>query len=57
MKKKLWTTPELIVLVRSNPEEAVLRGCKRNAGGVKGPPTINKCDQANNGGCSALRAS
>jgi len=27
--KKEWTEPELIVLVRSNPEEAVLGGCKR----------------------------
>jgi len=26
--KKAWVTPELIVLVRSNPEEAVLSACK-----------------------------
>ncbi len=26
--KKEWVTPELIVLVRSNPEEAVLETCK-----------------------------
>ena len=26
--KKEWVTPELIVLVRSKPEEAVLVGCK-----------------------------
>ena len=26
--KKSWVIPELIVLVRSNPEEAVLAGCK-----------------------------
>lgn len=26
--KKLWQTPELIVLVRSKPEEAVLTVCK-----------------------------
>jgi hypothetical protein len=25
---KEWTSPELTVLVRSNPEEAVLTGCK-----------------------------
>ena len=25
---KNWTTPELIVLVRSNPEESVLTVCK-----------------------------
>jgi len=27
-EKKLWSKPELIVLVRSDPEEAVLVGCK-----------------------------
>ena len=26
--KKEWSEPELIVLVRSKPEEAVLSGCK-----------------------------
>jgi len=26
--KKAWVTPELIVLVRSKPEEAVLAACK-----------------------------
>jgi len=26
--KKEWTEPELIVLVRSNPEEAIMAGCK-----------------------------
>jgi hypothetical protein len=28
--KKEWKTPELIVLVRSNPEEAVLTTCKNS---------------------------
>jgi len=27
-KNKVWQKPELIVLVRSKPEEAVLAGCK-----------------------------
>ncbi len=27
-EKKQWTKPELIVLVRSKPEEAVLTNCK-----------------------------
>jgi len=37
MKKKIWTEPELIVLVRSKPEEAILRACKTdvNAGPVE----------------------
>ena len=26
--KKQWTKPQLLVLVRSNPEEAVLSACK-----------------------------
>ncbi len=26
--KKNWIVPELIILVRSNPEEAVLTACK-----------------------------
>jgi hypothetical protein len=33
-EKKQWTKPELIVLVRSKPEEAVLTTCK---GGTAGP--------------------
>jgi hypothetical protein len=28
MKKKPWTKPALIALVRGKPEEAVLSGCK-----------------------------
>ena len=28
MEKKKWVQPELIVLVRSKPEESVLNGCK-----------------------------
>ncbi|MGA9349072.1 MAG: hypothetical protein WBW48_09745 [Anaerolineae bacterium] len=27
-QKKVWVTPELIVLVRSKPEEAVMMACK-----------------------------
>ena len=28
MEKKTWEKPELIVIVRSKPEEAVLNACK-----------------------------
>lgn len=42
--KKEWKTPELIVLVRSRPEEAVLSNCKLNTpdlfSGV-GPSGVN----------------
>lgn len=31
-QKKLWQKPELIVLVRSKPEEAVLAACKKTTG-------------------------
>jgi len=31
--KSEWKTPELIVLVRSKPEEAVLTTCKKASGG------------------------
>ncbi len=34
-QKKAWVTPELTVLVRSKPEEAVLSGCK--SGVAEGP--------------------
>jgi hypothetical protein len=32
-KKKEWVAPELLVLVRSHPEEAVLAACKFTASG------------------------
>ena len=34
MKKKQWQKPQLVVLVRSKPEEAVLTACK--AEGIAG---------------------
>jgi hypothetical protein len=42
--KKEWKTPELIVLVRSKPEEAVLTGCKYAA-------VFGGASTAVNGGC------
>ena len=37
--RRAWSTPELIVLVRSGPEEAVLAVCKSGGdGGVTGAP-------------------
>lgn len=30
--KKVWTKPQLIVVVRARPEEAVLLGCKTSLG-------------------------
>ncbi len=40
-QKKAWVTPELTVLVRSKPEEAVLVTCK--TGGVAGGPVADWC--------------
>lgn len=28
MRKKVWSKPKLVVLVRGRPEEAILNGCK-----------------------------
>ena len=41
-EKEKWQSPELIVLVRSKPEEAILSGCKH--GGQ--PPGGSPNDQA-----------
>jgi hypothetical protein len=50
--KKEWKTPELIVLVRSKPEEAVLQACKGN--GTLGSATTTCVNVAN---CKALGTS
>lgn len=40
-KKKEWVAPELVVLVRSHPEEAVLTVCKGT--GTSGPVQVGHC--------------
>jgi hypothetical protein len=40
-EKKQWTKPELIVLVRNKPEEAVLATCKMFGVGGPGNSAIN----------------
>lgn len=52
--KKPYTRPELTVLVRSRPEEAVLTACKAS-GGVTGPAAGNCAKPAP--GCFELAAS
>jgi hypothetical protein len=58
-----WTTPELTVLVRNQPEEAVLQGCKDdilnsplNGPGTTGQPNNAYCRvaAANSDFCSAI---
>ena len=56
MEKKEWKTPELIILVRSKPEEAVLAACKTNPQYAPGPGQLKKCsDNATN--CRTLLSS
>ncbi len=45
--KKPWQKPELIVLVRSNPEEAVLIVCKNAS--AAGPLNKKKCNRGPSG--------
>ena len=40
---KEWKCPELTVLVRSNPEEAVLSGCKMVGAGGMSAITDSEC--------------
>ena len=47
--KRAWKKPELIVLVRGTPEEAVLQNCK---GGGSAGPQVKNCAQG--GKCSIL---
>jgi hypothetical protein len=42
--KKEWMKPELIVLVRNKPEEAVLAACKNSGNGSGGSPTSNNVE-------------
>jgi len=52
MKKKKWEKPELIILVRNQPEESVLQACKffipSGPGGVNGwcilPASYVECE-------------
>jgi len=43
--KKTWVTPELIVLVRSRTEEAVLLACKVYEGPGVDPYNLDDCCQ------------
>lgn len=42
-EEKKWSKPEMIVLVRNNPEEQVLLACKH--GGQDGPIPLGDTDQ------------
>ena len=53
IEKKSWSKPELLVLVRSNPEEAVLLGCKLPTT----PITVKNKPTCADNGCKANRIS
>lgn len=54
--KKVWKKPELVIIARNKPEEAVLTGCKA-AGNVSGPDGENtSCSEVGPGGCSMCAA-
>jgi hypothetical protein len=61
---KSWQKPELVVLVRSKPEEAVLHGCKLLARVIAAPDALDGWCQwspnqqlCNRKPCSAIEAS
>ena len=43
--RRAWSRPELIVLVRSGPEEAVLTGCKTASGSAAEAGANNACEK------------
>ncbi|MCI0475157.1 MAG: hypothetical protein L0Y55_02830 [Anaerolineales bacterium] len=51
--KKEWTKPELLVLVRSKPEEAVLGFCKGGSFATSPFPDDSNCIGDGNGRCTA----
>lgn len=50
-RKSEWNIPELIVLVRNKPEEAVLTACKLDSGTVGALQINNACRNLNGGPC------
>jgi hypothetical protein len=54
-EKKTWLRPELVVLVRGRPEEAVLAGCK--IGGSSGPANHNKACRGKGTPCLIMNGS
>jgi hypothetical protein len=49
---RAWSRPELIVLVRSGPDEAVLSACKSWSEGPKGQDSVNYACLALSGPCT-----
>lgn len=51
INKLSWKTPEIIVLTRNHPEEAVLQACKvkYDSGGCGATGQTERCDYGNSG--------
>jgi hypothetical protein len=56
MKKKIWSTPMLTMLVRSRPEEAVLTLCKAGAGYVGPGSNSQGCGTDASANCGACQS-
>jgi hypothetical protein len=55
-KISLWQKPELTVLARSRPEEAVLAACK-GGNGIRGKNTTTCIQPGQAGNCNGLATS
>lgn len=57
-EKKVWKEPELVILVRNHPEEAILLGCKSNTvpnASGDGYGNVNRwCIRQSAGSCFAV---
>jgi len=50
--RRAWSRPELVVIVRSGPEEAVLTVCKTQVSGGIGVNNVNEGCRFYNGNCT-----
>ena len=58
VKKKQWQKPELVVLLRSNAEEAVLTACKHPQFPGGGPQALHEsCSPQTGAPCDAIKQS
>jgi len=55
--RRAWSKPELIVLVRGKPEEAVLGACKLATGGSGLRSMTDGCDRSGSRPCDPCRGS
>ncbi len=44
-RKKVWSKPELVILVRSKPEEVLTLDCKQNVSGMGPTATATHCNE------------